>query len=903
MRTEKGFSSVLALVLVAAILTEFAAFMSISPANSNVVTSSSPDSAKVPTADDGGGAGLQSQMQENYSSLNGAPTQDNINSDEGAPTPLGNDLNDVCEGSGASVPPASGGCSQNIPFYMNFEESEFEPDASENQGISGGYGIVDVSSNVITGGNDLDEYPLMNSVVNGLVSRPPIYINGNDNFTPANGVVGGSGTQSDPYIIENWAINAENADGIWIEDTTAYFVVRNCLVENGPSEWTGHNGIYLQNAQNGRIENNTCRWNKAGISFYYSHNNTVTNNTIRNCTMCGIWLVASNYNTLTNNACLNTEYGIWLRGSSYNNLTNNNTCDDLFGIQLEENSCKNILDNNMCSNNDYGIRLSYSSNNTLTNNTCSYNERNGLYLMTSHNNTLTNNTCSYNGIGWGLSGINIVWESENNHIYHNNLVNNATQAYDGGSNFWDNGYPLGGNYWSDYTGVDENHGENQNIPGSDGIGDTPYIIPGGSNRDRYPLMNPWSRSPHAPIYICGNGNFTPANGVNGGGSGTENDPYIIENWAINASTYYGIWVRGTTAYFVVRNCLVWNGGSSYDGIYLDNVTNGKIENCVLFNNFNGIILSHASNNTISNNKCSNNSDSGIHVYYSSPYNTLTNNSCSNNNYGIRLTGTDWHGQGKTYSNTLTNNTCSNNFVYGIYLSGSYSNTLTNNTCLNNSDSGIQISNLPSYSNTLEYNTCSYNGRRGISLDQSYNNTLSNNTCTYNSSSDGITLRSSSNNTIRNNTCSNNGWDGIHLYDFSYNNVMDNNTCENNYYSGIYSDRDNNILTNNTCSNNRDGIYIALASNNTISNNTCSNNSNRGIYLTSSSNNTIHHNRLLNNGTNAFDAGTNSWDNGYPSGGNYWSDYKGFDGNGDGIGDTPYYIPGGSNRDRYPLMNP
>jgi hypothetical protein len=45
---------------------------------------------------------------------------------------------------------------------------------------------------------------------------------------------------------------------------------------------------------------------------------------------------------------------------------------------------------------------------------------------------------------------------------------------------------------------------------------------------------------------------------------------------------------------------------------------------------------------------------------------------------------------------------------------------------------------------------------------------------------------------------------------------------------------------------------------------------------------------------------NSWDAGYPFGGNYWSDYDGGDSDGDGIGDTPYYIDEG-NVDHYPLM--
>ena len=54
-------------------------------------------------------------------------------------------------------------------------------------------------------------------------------------------------------------------------------------------------------------------------------------------------------------------------------------------------------------------------------------------------------------------------------------------------NVWDDGYPSGRNYWSDYNGMDEKSGPNQDLPGSDGIGDTPYVID-ENNQDRYPLM-------------------------------------------------------------------------------------------------------------------------------------------------------------------------------------------------------------------------------------------------------------------------------------------------------------------------------------------------------------------------------------------------------------------------------
>ena len=59
----------------------------------------------------------------------------------------------------------------------------------------------------------------------------------------------------------------------------------------------------------------------------------------------------------------------------------------------------------------------------------------------------------------------------------------------------------GGNYWSDYTGNDYYRGINQDIPGSDGIGDTPYNISGpGNNTDRYPLMSPHG-SPFQILYL------------------------------------------------------------------------------------------------------------------------------------------------------------------------------------------------------------------------------------------------------------------------------------------------------------------------------------------------------------------------------------------------------------------
>jgi len=149
----------------------------------------------------------------------------------------------------------------------------------------------------------------------------------------------------------------------------------------------------------------------------------------------------------------------------------------------------------------------------------------------------------------------------------------------------------------------------------------------------------------------------------------------------------------------------------------------------------------------------------------------------------------------------------------------------------------------------------------------------------------------------------NNWNGIGLYNMNTA-IISHNIINNNYFEGINPTQSTNIvIKRNTISSNLQGIFLNQATNNIIKQNHISGNS-RGIEIrTNSNSNHIYHNNILNSiEDNGFDECTNTWDDGYPSGGNYWDDYNGYDNNGDGIGDTPYSIAGGNNDDNYPFMN-
>jgi len=183
--------------------------------------------------------------------------------------------------------------------------------------------------------------------------------------------------------------------------------------------------------------------------------------------------------------------------SSFNIISNNIVFDSCIGINVGDFTKKNNVSLNRLSNNLYGVSLHQSNYNNVSKNTISSSLLYGIYMFLAEGNNVFRNHLSDNWYGIkvknsqqnvifnnrifkNLEGIELCCSSGYNIIYSNIFENNSENANDSFFNQWDNNSV--GNYWDDYNGTDDN---------KDGIGDSPYPIPGGDNEDRYPLMEPF----------------------------------------------------------------------------------------------------------------------------------------------------------------------------------------------------------------------------------------------------------------------------------------------------------------------------------------------------------------------------------------------------------------------------
>ncbi len=195
------------------------------------------------------------------------------------------------------------------------------------------------------------------------------------------------------------------------------------------------------------------------------------------------------------------------------------------------------------------------------------------------------------------------------------------------------------------------------------------IIPvSKSNPDEVLKSNTWDNTIHID-------NDTELAMFSSSGSGTENDPYIIENLRMNPSSYIhyyvkgGIIIRHTTKHFIVRNCEI-EGQLTYGGIRIDEVADNtaQVYNNIVTNCYSGITMYNCSYNTVIENNVFN-CEYGISLVFAE-YITITQNNCSFNNlFGITLI------HNPSRAATITLNTLLKNSKYGVFLNDRSSDCL------------------------------------------------------------------------------------------------------------------------------------------------------------------------------------------------------------------------------------
>ena len=258
---------------------------------------------------------------------------------------------------------------------------------------------------------------------------------------------------------------------------------------------------------------------------------------------------------------------------------------------------------------------------------------------------------------------------------------------------------------------------------------------------------------HGQISISGNAELETFCVIEGSGSGTKNDPYIIKNFEITISVFApGIYIENTDVFLIIQDCTVQDGDSiPATGIFLDNCSNILITTNVVKLNWDGIRLKDSENNSIIDNECSFNEQYGISLQRSNN-SIIVDNTVNYNEYGIissqsshciisnnYLEGNDYGIECEGVENEISNNFCFISVFYGFTLN-TINSTIINNTLWSNNFCGIY---LRGDENILSDNVMEYNKQHGLWLSGASNNFIIGNNCT-NNVWDGINLASSSN---------------------------------------------------------------------------------------------------------------------------------------------------------------
>ena len=483
--------------------------------------------------------------------------------------------------------------------------------------------------------------------------------------------------------------------------------------------------VHVYGANNVNISRFTIQNGEPGVRIYGDYN-LVSGNTISNNSMWGV-TVWGYYNSISDNTIYDTWRGVSV--DDYTSVSGNTIYDTSYGVYLYGRDC--IISSNIISNNDHGVYLRH-------------------YYSYAQDNLVSGNTISNNKNGVTLA------DAYGNNIHHNNFINNTKQVYidpffSSKQNTWHDGYPSGGNYWSDY---EERYPDAEELDGS-GIWNTPYVID-ENNQDNYPLIHPWGSIRNIDTDRI----------------------YLTIQKAIDApETWDG-------------HTIEVKAGTYYENVVVDKsltIMGEDVSTTIIDGSGTGKVVTVQANNVRINQFTIQNGEYGIYLEYSNNT-SLSGNTVSSNTYGIFLDCSS--------SNTVSNNVIDASNDLGVSITGSNNNIVSGNTAPS------ILAYDDSNNNIISGNTVLYNGHyfAGILLDSSNYNTIDDNTVLNFDVFFGIYLGNSIGNSVSDNTISNNTY-GILLYEGNSNNIISGNTVSDNYYGMyIYYSSGNTIHHNNFINN-------------------------------------------------------------------------------------------------------